>query len=127
MILRRFLHEIPPKISLQNTCISAWLTPQRGHLRGVKISDAASWSHFPNYKQPINNATHTIYVTDNYKLDFGSVDGNNWSDDAAKNESNKASHDAQNFSKISDTNHNPPPPQHNTGHIKTGKPHPSYT
>ena len=48
-------------------------------------------------------------MSDEYKPDFGSDDRNDWSDDGADDENNEASHDAQNFSQISDTNHNPPP------------------
>ena len=125
-ILHRFLREIPPKISLWNTCISAWLTPRQGHLRGVKIPDAESWSPFTKYKKLIDDATHTISVSDDYEPDFGSDDENDWSYDNADNENNKASHKAQNFGQIADTSHNPPP-QHDNGHIKTRNPRPSDT
>ena len=64
-------------------------------------------------------------MSDDYEPDFVLDDGNDWSDDDADDENNEASHDAQNFSQIADTNHNPP--QHDTGHIKTGKPRPSDT
>ena len=123
VILRQFLREIPPKISPWNTWISTWLTQRRGHLRGVKIPDSEIWSPFSKYKQSIGDATHT--VSDDYKPDFGSDNGNDWSDNDADNKNNEASHNVQNFNQISDTNHLPP--QQDTWHIKTGKTHPSDT
>ena len=57
-------------------------------------------------------------MSDDYKPDFGSDDGNYCSDDD-DDENNEASHDAQNSNQIANTNHNPP--QHDTGHIKMGK------
>ena len=123
VILRQLLREIPQRISPQNTRISAWIKPRRGHIGGVKIPDSTIWSPFSKYKQSIDDKTHTF--SDDYKPDFGSDDGKDWSDDNEDDENNDASHDAQNPNKIANTNHNPP--QHDTGHIKTGKPHPSDT
>ena len=123
MILRQFLREIQPKISLRNTCISAWLAPQRGHLRGAKIPDAEIWIPFPRYKQSIDGATHNVSVSDDYETYFGLDDENDWSDDDTDDKNNKASHDDHNFIQISDTNHNPSP--NDTGHIKTLNPRPS--
>ena len=64
-------------------------------------------------------------MSDDYEPDFGSDNKSDWPDDHANEKNNKASHDAQKFSQIADTNH--PPPQHDTGHIKTRKPSPSDT
>ena len=125
VILRQFLREILPKISLRNTYISAWLIPRRGYLRGVNIPDATSWINFPMYTQFIDDAHHTEPVSDDYKLDFGSDDKSDWPDDGAEDENNEASHDSQNFSQIADTNHNPP--WHDTEPTKTRKPNLSDT
>ena len=46
---------------------------------------------------------------DDYEPDFGSDDEIDWPDNDANDKKNEASHDAQNLSQISDTNHNPPP------------------
>ena len=108
VILRRFLRDIPPKISLRNTYISVWITPRRGHLQGVNISDASSWIPFPNCIQSIDDAHHTAPVSDDYVPDFGLDDESYWPDDDNDDKNNEASHDAQNFSRISNTNHNPP-------------------
>ena len=97
VILRQFLHEVPPKISLWNTCISAWLTPRRGHLQGVKIPDVEIWTPFPKYTQSIYDANHTAPFSDDYEPDFGSDNENYWLDDDAVNENNTAYQDAQNF------------------------------
>ena len=43
VIFCRFLQEIPPWISFRNPRVSAWLTPKRGHLRGVATPDPATW------------------------------------------------------------------------------------
>ena len=64
-------------------------------------------------------------MSDVYEPDFGSADKSDWPDADADDKNNKASHDAQNFSQIADTNHTPH--QHNNGNIKTGKPSPSDT
>ena len=93
VILRRFLREIPPKISLRNTYISAWLTPQQGHLQGVHIPDAVFWIPFPNYTHSIDDGHHTAPVSDNYEPDIGSDNESYWPDNDADDD-NEASHDA---------------------------------
>ena len=102
-----------------------WLTPRQGHLRRVNIPDAEIWILFTNYTQLIDDAHHTAPVSDDYKPDFGSDNESDWLDNDADDENNEASHDAQNFNQIDNTNHKPPP--HDTGHIKTGNPSPSDT
>ena len=47
-------------------------------------------------------------MSDNYEPEFGSDNGNDWSDDD-DNENNDVYHDAQNSNQISETNHNPTP------------------
>ena len=97
-----FLREIPSKISLQNTRVLAWLIPQQGHLRGVKIPDLEIWIPFSKYKHSIEDTTQT--VSDDYEPDVGSDNRNDWSDEDKDNENNDASQDAQNSNQISDTN-----------------------
>ena len=43
VILRRFLWEIPPRISFRDIRVSAWATPRRGHIRGIANPDPATW------------------------------------------------------------------------------------
>ena len=43
MILRRFLREIPPRISFRDLRVLAWTTPRWGNLRGVATPDPATW------------------------------------------------------------------------------------
>ena len=43
VVLRRFLQEIPSRISFRDPRVSAWLTPKGGHLRGVATPALADW------------------------------------------------------------------------------------
>ena len=93
VILSLFLHEIPPKISLRNTCLSAWLRPRQVHLRGVNIIDAAIWIPFPNYTHSIDDENHTAPVSDDYETDFGSDDKRDWPDDNFDDKNNGRKYD----------------------------------
>ena len=69
VILRRFLHKVPPKRSFQNTGISAWLTPRRGHLWGVKFTDSNIWKPVSNNNQSLDDNAHTMSDDDNRNLE----------------------------------------------------------
>ena len=73
-ILLRHLREIPPQISFRNTRFSAWLTPQKGHLRDVKLLSPAAWSPAPKTTQLDDDAS-TIASDESYP-DFGVDDEN---------------------------------------------------
>ena len=47
-------------------------------------------------------------MADDYKPDFGSDDKSDWPDENDDDKKNEASHDAQKFIQIADTNQNPP-------------------
>ena len=124
VILRRFLCDIPPKLSFWNTCISAWLTLQQGNLRGVQFPDSTIWKPVSNNNQSWDDIVHTM--SDDHEPEFERNNGNDWSDINFDDKNNDASHDdAKNSNQVSKTNNNPPP--HHTGHIKMVKSRPSDT
>ena len=116
VILQRYLREIPPQISFRNTRISAWFTPQKGHLRGVKLLSPEDWSPAPKSIQLDDDAS-TIASEEIYP-DFGVDDGNvDWQDD--DDDPADAPGRAHSHSLTGTTSQSPPPPTqywtHRTG------------
>ena len=128
VILRRFLRDVPPKLSFWNTCISARLTPQQGHLRGVKFPDSTIWKPVSNNNNSLDDTVHT--VLEDYKTEFETNDGNDWLESNNDNENNDAFHDdAKNSNQLFETNHNPPPTRywkHQDGKVTSQWYLPSY-
>ena len=80
VILRRLLQEIPPLISFRNTRFSAWLTPRKGHLRGVKLPSPATWS--PDLKPAqLDDDASTIALEDSYPELRSDDKNDDWPDD----------------------------------------------
>ena len=88
VILRRFLREIPPRISFRDLRVSAWTTPRRGHLRGIATTDPATWGFDLPTKYSTANVPAATELTDE---DYGGssdeemkdcpdADGNNGDD-----------------------------------------------
>ena len=122
VILRRLLQEIPPLISFRNTHFPAWLTPRKGHLRGVKLPSPATWSPDPKTDQLDDDAS-TIASEDSYPELRSDNENDDWPDDENVND-NAPSGDPSHHQ----TNHtSQPPPRHDTVHIEPGPPRPSDT
>ena len=122
VILRRYLREIPTQISFRNTRISAWFTPRKGHLRGVKLLSPAASSPAPKSIQLDDDAS-TIASEESY-LDFGVDEGNvDWQDD----DDDPAESPGRAHSRNPTGNTSQPPSRPDTGHIKPGPPRPSDT
>ena len=120
VILRRYLQEIPPQISFRNTRFSAWFTPRKGHLRGVKLPSLAPWS--PDLKPThLDDDASTIASEERYP-DCGSDDGNaDWlDDDDVTADAPPCAHSSYHNKTTSQ-----PPSQSDIGHIKPGPPRPS--
>ena len=80
VILCRFLWEIPPRIYFREIRVSAWATPQRGHIRSVATPDPATWG----FDLPIEYSTADVpAATELTYEDYGGIsDGEmkNWPD-----------------------------------------------
>ena len=116
VILRRFLREIPPRISFCDLRVSAWTTPPRGHLRGVATPDPATWGFDLPTKYSTADVPAAMELTDeDYRgisdkemKDWPDADGNN-GDDSTEDPPNN-----QPGTLAIDT-------RHDSGHIKLGK------
>ena len=91
LILRQFIRNVPPKLSFWNTPISAWTTPRRGNLRGVKFPEPTNWKPDSNKNKHSDDTVNT--VSDDEELKFETHDGNDFSDRNDDDENNIVSHD----------------------------------
>ena len=121
-ILRRHLREIPPQNSFCNTRFSAWFTPRKGHLRGVKLPSPAAWSPAPKTTQLEDDAS-TIASEESH-TDFGVDDENHDCKDDDDDPVN-APWRAYNHSLTGISSQ--PPLRPDTGHIEPESPRPSDT
>ena len=64
VILRRFLREIPPRISFRDIRVSAWATPRRGHLCVVANPDPSTWGFELPTKYSTANVPAATELTD---------------------------------------------------------------
>ena len=126
VVLRRFLHSVPPKISFRNVNanVPAWLTPRRGHLRSVKFPDSTVRKPMSNNNQSLYDTVHTVFDGDGLESDMN--DGNDWTesiDDAENND--EFPENVKNSHQLANSNQTTPQPD--TGHIKLGQSRPSDT
>ena len=113
VILRRFLREIPPSISIfRQFRPSAWLTPKRRFLHGVDTPDLATWS--PNHEK------ETFHDDETAATDI-SEDASISSLDKEKDSWPEAEADSGDYPPLVDqpgvSDHNT---RHDTGHITPG-------